>query len=225
MISELSSAVFSQSDTQGWERNQDTSTRAQNAVIDAKSGKRAQTSVGADLTSFEQPEFTKTGLFTEEWSRANESANEAYAAMHLEELHSFIRERLAEIELLEPKPAGEVGADEAEAVRKALAQDGTRVTFPEDGIFMAIHDSLMYTFTEDGKVTAHESGVPQSQAEKDSWLSDLRNSIAELEMSTGGLSLEELRANYEAASQEATRVVEGARQQQVETGQKEDLIV
>ncbi|MEP5638822.1 MAG: hypothetical protein ABJM87_05315 [Roseibium sp.] len=141
-------------------------------------------------------------------------------------MHSFIRERLAEVELLEPKPAREVGADEAEAVRKALAQDGTRLTFPEDGIFMAIHDSLMYTFTEDGKVTAHESGVPQSQAEKDSWLSDLRNSIAELEMSTGGLSLEELRANYEAASQEVTRVVEGARQQQqVETGQIEDLIV
>ncbi|MEP4771012.1 MAG: hypothetical protein ABJY83_24145 [Roseibium sp.] len=182
--------------------------------------------MGADPTKFEQPEFTKTGLFTEEWSSANRAANEAYAAMHLEEMHSFIRERLAEVELLEPKPAREVGADEAEAVRKALAQDGTRLTFPEDGIFMAIHDSLMYTFTEDGKVTAHESGVPQSQAEKDSWLSDLRNSIAELEMSTGGLSLEELRANYEAASQEVTRVVEGARQQQqVETGQIEDLIV
>lgn len=49
-------------------------------------------------------------------------------------------------------------------------------------------------------MTVHESGVPTSQEEKNAWLADARKSLENHEKRTGGLSLEELRANLEAAS-------------------------
>lgn len=141
---------------------------------------------------------------------AEYAAMKARFAMKLEESAGpRIRGRITEVDSQTPVPARELSGAEAEAAHRQftnaepfLITDTGRKSF-RDG-------DQQYNFFSDGRITVHEAGVPTSQQEKDDWLSGLRGTLGEIEKHTGGLSLEELRANYEAATLEVTRIVEEA---------------
>ncbi|MGV2974907.1 hypothetical protein AB1P65_05600 [Roseibium alexandrii] len=158
-----------------------------------------------------EPELLTNAKDPDAYPQALSAKLQAHSKLRAEEgLGKLYRDLLAKTEAAEPTPARDVDAAEAAAVREALKADGSEVAFPEDGVFMSLYNGLMYTFTEDGAVTAHEPGVPRTQEEKASRLSEYKNAISELEKATGGLSLDELRANFEAASQRLNEIVDRA---------------
>ncbi|MGV2974908.1 hypothetical protein AB1P65_05605 [Roseibium alexandrii] len=174
---------------------------------------RAEFGLDVKITASEGPLTLAVGehaLYTsEEWLEAKDDMNEASVALEMEKAYTFIRERLAEVEKMEPVPARELTGQEAATARDLFANaDPFLVT--ETGQRSFRDGDTQYNFFPDGKVTVHQAGVPTSEEEKNFWLEDALKSLANLEKATGGLTLDELRANYEAASQRLDEIVDRA---------------
>lgn len=106
---------------------------------------------------------------------------------------------VAFLEQTEAVPPTEISAEEAERVRKLLEADGRGVQFGKDGVYMALLDDKMYTFTRDGKATVHEARVPTTEDMRQSLLTSFNERLAQIQHVTGGRSQAELQNNIAAA--------------------------
>ncbi|OJJ13538.1 hypothetical protein BKI51_05955 [Alphaproteobacteria bacterium AO1-B] len=170
----------------------------------------AEFGLDVKITASEGPLTLAVGEHSEEYGKAFwEKVKAEWAFLREEQGGARKRERVAMVEALQPVPARELTGQEAGAARDLFANaDPFLIT--ETGQRSFRDGDIQYNFFPDGKVTVHEAGVPTSEEEKNKWLEDALKSLANHEKATGGLSLDELRANYEAASQRLDEIVDRA---------------
>ncbi|MEP1932922.1 MAG: hypothetical protein ABJJ37_16740 [Roseibium sp.] len=146
-------------------------------------------------------------------SEAEFAVGAAQFAFTLGEGKERAQDYVAFLEQTEAVPPTEINAEEAERVKKLLEADGRGVQFGEDGVYMALLDDNMYTFTRDGKATVHEARVPTTEDMRQSLLTSLNERLAQIQHVTGGRSQAELQNNiataqtaFEAAQANADRL-------------------
>lgn len=209
MISQLSGTAT---------RQQQTTPRAleenNNQAIAATHARMTEIAESSKITPASPPKidagFQYSAGELEKFMAAVQTSGRAQSAFELEQrAGAAVRELIGKTETQFPIPARALTDVEAERARVRFASaepfliSDTGVTSFRDG-------DTQYNFYTDGRVTVHEAGVPTSQEEKEGWLSGLRDTLKEIEKHTGGLSLDELRANYEAASQRLNEIVDRA---------------
>jgi hypothetical protein len=166
------------------------------------------TSPDLTLSTLTEPLSAEEQKAQDEMWEANRKLNEAYFAQVEVQFMDKLQGEIDRVGQTEPVPPTELSSEEADTVRKLLEAEGRGVSFGEDGVFMALLDNKMYTFTRDGKATVHENGVPTSEDEKQSWLSSLQHDLDKHREATGWLSNEQINQNVKDAQEAADRAFE-----------------